>query len=79
MFGDQTSEPPHWGHAAPAEPWTCVAGSQKVWKVFCAQFWTELLWAGDDDESEVAPTGSYYDCVDVQRSKDCKLIKPEGN
>jgi hypothetical protein len=21
------------------EPWTCIAGGQVVWKVFCARFW----------------------------------------
>jgi hypothetical protein len=55
----------------PPEPWACVAGGQRVWKVFCARFWTEL-WEDDD----TAPPGSYWSCADVKNSKDCKLIKP---
>jgi hypothetical protein len=72
-----------WRVNNPPEPSKCIAGGQEVWKVFCAQFWTEL-WAedGNDDDDEEEPAkpepGSYYDCTNVANSKDCKLTRGKG-
>jgi hypothetical protein len=58
----------------PPEQWECIASGRPVWKVFCAQFWTELaedwanLWPASDGQDYE------YDCTDAADSKDCKLV-----
>jgi len=61
------------------DEWKCLASGREVWKLFCARYWTEL-WADDDeepDEQEPAKPGQYYDCTDVDNSKDCVLKGPD--